>query len=129
MALWPLLLPGREQAGESRARGKLVQRPEGPALEAPDAQEVALEGDKDTLAVLMDARLAGRDLQVRGRRASSGRFEILPFTTRGAVLVHEGGKLYTVSYWCQVCAIRTYTPGKCMCCQEETELSLQEFNP
>lgn len=110
-------------------RGKLVQRAEGPALEALGNKPVALDGDQDTLAVLGDARLAGMELEVRGRRASSGRFEILPFTTRGALLVHKDGKRYTVTYWCEVCAIRTYTPGKCMCCQQETELSLQEYHP
>ncbi len=106
-----------------------MQRGGTPLLEAPGAKPVALEGDKDTLAVLSDPRLAGIDLEVRGRQAGTGRFEILPFTTPGAVVVHKGGKLYSISYWCEVCAIRTYTPGKCMCCQEETELSLQEFNP
>jgi hypothetical protein len=31
-----------------------------------------------------------------------------------------------VTYWCEVCAIRTYTPGECMCCQENTELDLRD---
>ena len=42
------------------------------------------------------------------------------------MLVHRDGKKYTISYWCPVCSIRTYTPGKCMCCQEETHLDLEE---
>jgi hypothetical protein len=31
-----------------------------------------------------------------------------------------------VTYWCAVCAIRTFTPGICWCCREETELDLLE---
>ena len=31
-----------------------------------------------------------------------------------------------VSYWCEVCSIRTFTPGVCMCCQDETAVDLKE---
>ena len=121
---------GLAQPGKTRVRGKLVRREGGgPTLEAPGHQPVALEGDRETMAVLNDPRLAGMEFEVTGRYSSSGRFLIAPFTTPGAVLVHRDGKRYTISYWCEVCSIRAYTPGKCACCQEETELSLQEFNP
>jgi hypothetical protein len=31
-----------------------------------------------------------------------------------------------ITYWCDVCSIRTYTPGKCWCCQQETTLDLRD---
>jgi len=127
---WPLALLGWARAAEARLRGKLVRRARGaPVLEAPGGRPVQVDGDEQTMAVLNDARPAGMEFEVAGRHTASGRFVILPFTTRGAVLVHKDGRRFTVTYWCEVCAIRTYTPGKCMCCQEETELSLQEFTP
>ena len=39
-----------------------------------------------------------------------------------AMFVVRGGKPLVITYWCEVCAIRTYSPGKCQCCQEETAL-------
>jgi hypothetical protein len=29
-----------------------------------------------------------------------------------------------VSYWCDICTIRSYTPGPCVCCQKDTTLDL-----
>jgi len=127
---WPLAPLGWARAAEERVRGKLAQREGGaPALEAQEGRPVQVDGERETMAVLNDPRLAGMEFDVAGRYAASGRFVILPFTTRGAMLVHQDGRRFTVTYWREVCAIRTYTPGKCMCCQEETELSLQEFTP
>ena len=31
-----------------------------------------------------------------------------------------------VTYWCEVCAIRSYTPGLCVCCRDETTLDLRD---
>jgi hypothetical protein len=130
LGVLPLALLGWAQAAEACLRGRLVQREgEAPALEPPGGRPVQVDGEQDTMVVLNDPRLAGMEFEVAGRYAASGRFVILPFTTRGAMLVHQDGRRFTVTYWCEVCAIRTYTPGKCMCCQEETELSLQEFTP
>jgi len=106
-------------------RGKLVQQSaQGPALETADRGRVALAGDKETMLVLNDTRLAGADMQVKGKLIGPGRFQVDAIHTR-AVHVHKNGKALTVTYWCDVCAIRTYTPGKCLCCQEETALDLR----
>ncbi len=124
MLMLPLALAARPKGGEP-LRGKLVQRAgKAPAIDA-GGRLVTLDGDAESMAVLADARLAGADLELLGRRAGD-RFIIGPFYESRSMFVHRGGKRYTISYWCATCSIRTYTPGKCMCCREETELSLQE---
>ncbi len=104
-------------------RGKLIQRAgEAPVLETEDHKLVALKGDEPTQAILKDPRLAGLDFEIKGKFAA-GVFEIEPIENR-ALLVHKGDKLFRVTYYCDVCSIRTYSPGPCPCCQEETRLDL-----
>ncbi len=97
-----------------------------PAIETGVAQRIALDGEPETMAVLRDHRLAGADLELHGEFKTPAVFVIGSFYTSKSMLVHRDGKKYTISYWCPVCSIRTYTPGKCMCCQEETHLDLEE---
>ncbi len=100
-----------------------------PALQTADHKTVALAGEPETLEVLGDQRLNGADVELLGRFSSPDHFEVGPFYTSKSVIVHKDGKRYTVSYWCPVCSIRTYTPGLCQCCRQETELDLQELKP
>lgn len=86
---------------------------------------VILEGDGPTLGVVRDPRLAGRDFEAVGRREGADRFVIGPIHTKSMFIHRDGKKLY-ITYWCELCAIRTYTPGVCACCQEETALDLRE---
>jgi hypothetical protein len=111
-------------------RGKLVAR-EGqpPALEMAGNKLVVLDGEPETMAVLKDARLAGMDLEVLGQFKSADHFAVGPFYTSKSIIVHKDGKKYTISYWCPICSIRSYTPGKCVCCQQETHLDFQELTP
>jgi hypothetical protein len=106
-------------------RGKLVRSGDKPALEMGDKKTVYLEGDEPTVGVLNDKRLWGTDFEVVGHFNSPGRFEIDPIHTR-AMFVHKEGKRLTISYWCEVCYIRTYTPGTCVCCQKYTDLDLKD---
>jgi hypothetical protein len=117
-------------APPASVRGKLVQR-EGkpPAIETAGHDLVAVEGEPETLAVLNDKRLAGFDIELLGHYDTPGRFTVGPFYTSTSIIVHKDGKRYSVSYWCPVCSIRAYTPGKCVCCQQETHLDLQELKP
>jgi hypothetical protein len=75
-------------AGTTTLRGKLVQR-EGkpPSLEISAAKQIPLDGDNDTLRVLGDKRLAGADLEVKGRQ-ENGRFIVDPIHTK-AIQVHR----------------------------------------
>lgn len=103
-------------------RGKL--RPGTPAALLAEGKEVVLNGDKATLGVLADARLKDADFEVRGTLLGNT-FAVDPIHTR-AMFVHKDGKRLMISYWCPVCSIRTYSPGVCMCCQDETALDLKE---
>jgi hypothetical protein len=77
------------------------------------------------MLVLGDARLHDADLEVTGTREAGGTLMIGPIHTR-AMKVHRNGKALLITYWCEVCSIRTYAPGICVCCQDETELDLRE---
>ncbi len=107
-------------------RGKLVQdagKP--PAIETREGKRIALDGDTETRGVLNDKRLAGFDPEARGRYTAPDRFLVDPIHTR-ALFVYKDGKAKLITYWCDTCSIRTYTPGTCWCCQEETALDLQD---
>jgi hypothetical protein len=106
-------------------RGKLADRDGKPGVETADHKFVLLEGDEPTRGVLNDKRLAGADLEAKGHFTAPDRFQIDPIHTR-AMLVHKDGKTKLVTYWCETCGIRTWTPGKCWCCQQETTLDLHD---
>jgi len=94
-------------------------------LKTPDGKLILLEGDPPTMAVVRDRRLAGATLEVMGTLGAPDRFIIGPIHKK-SMWVHKSGKKLMITYWCDVCSIRTYSPGKCWCCQEETELDLRE---
>jgi hypothetical protein len=107
-------------------RGTLLQRPgKPPAIETADRQIVSLDGDEPTKGVLNDKRLAGLDLEAKGRFTAPDQFLVDPIHTK-AMFVHKDGHLKVITYWCDVCSIRTYTPGPCWCCQKETLLDLRD---
>jgi hypothetical protein len=111
----PALL--RAAASRDAARGKLAADAAGrPLLRTGTGRALRLEGDADT---------TGTDLEVLGRAPGPGRFRIDPIHTRALFVLRQGRRL-TVTYWCDVCHIRTYTPGKCACCQKETDLDLRD---
>ena len=109
----------------SSIRGKLTQQDGKPAIELSGHKLVALDGDEPTRGILNDKRLAGVDMEATGHFASSGQFVVDPIHTK-ALHVYKDGKRRTISYWCDTCSIRTYTPGICWCCQQETALDLQD---
>lgn len=123
LALFPTVAAWAAAAAAS-LRGKLV--PGSPARLLRDgAAEVELTGDAPTLAVLADTRLKEADFEVAGQPLAPGRFQVNPIHKRN-MFVHKDGKKLQISYWCEVCSIRTWSPGVCMCCQDETQLDLKE---
>jgi hypothetical protein len=107
-------------------RGKLVlgeRKP--PVVETAEHKLVTLDGDEPTRKVLGDQRLNGFDIEAKGRFTAPDRFLIDPIHTR-ALLVRQGGKLRMITYWCDTCSIRSFTPGPCVCCQRETTLDLRD---
>ena len=121
-----LAAPCLAQGGVEKVRGILISGPGGqPALKTSQGQLVLPEGDQATEGVLHDKRLAGADMELWGKALPGGRFMVGPIHTR-SIFVYKAGKRLMVTYWCDVCAIRTYTPGLCWCCQQETKLDLRE---
>jgi hypothetical protein len=68
------------------------------------------------LHTLQDNRLGGREIQVQGTLGRGGTFEVSKFFTV------RSGKLYRVRYYCETCNIVALEPGRCICCQQTTEL-------
>jgi hypothetical protein len=103
-------------------RGRLIQE-EGkpPRIRAADGMVIELEGDAATVAVLFDQRLKTEDFEALGEFKGPDRFAVLPIHER-ALFVWRMGRKLVITYWCEVCAIRSYSPGPCQCCQEWTAL-------
>ena len=127
-----LLLPGclaaclAQGPQPATVRGVLLQRPgKPPAIETAGHHIVSLDGDEPTKGVLNDKRLAGFDLEAKGHFTAPDQFQVDPIHTK-AIFVHKDGHVKVVTYWCDVCSIRTYTPGPCWCCQKETLLDLRD---
>jgi hypothetical protein len=105
-------------------RGKLVVCEGKPAtLQTAEHKLVKLAGDASTVKVLGDARLNGFEVEAKGHFTATGEFLIDPLHTR-AMMVHKDGHLKVVTYWCDVCSLRAYTSGPCVCCGKETTLDL-----
>ena len=106
--------------------GKLTVRSGAPAvLETASHQVVELDGDAPTRKVLHDPRISGMQAQATGHFTAPGKFLVDPQYKR-ALLIKQGGHLKMITYWCEVCGIRAYTPGPCVCCQADTELDLRD---
>jgi hypothetical protein len=102
-----------------RVRGRVVIAGGTPVLRTPDGREWRLEGDAESLAVLNDERVHAEIFEAAGSPAAPDLFRIDPIHKK-AMYVVRAGQLLVITYWCEVCAIRTYSPGKCQCCQDET---------
>lgn len=110
----------------TKLRGKLTQR-EGqpPAIETAEHRMVTVEGDEAAMKVLNDKRLNGFELEAAGHFTTPDHFVLDPNHAR-TVLAHNHGKTKMITYWCDVCSIRSYEPGPCWCCQAETVLQLRD---
>jgi hypothetical protein len=112
-------------AAGSALRGKLVQQTGKAFIDTADHKHVSLSADELTTKILLDARLNNSDFEVRGHFTTPDHFDVDPFEKRPAY-IYVDGKRKVVSYWCDVCYIRTYSPGKCWCCQKYTDLDPQD---
>lgn len=65
---------------------------------------------------LQDKRLDGKEVRLEGTMKADGIFEVDKFFTV------RDGKLFRVRYYCEVCNIEALEPGRCVCCQQPTEL-------
>ncbi len=109
-------------------KGKLAQRADKPSiLQTDSGQEIVLSGDEDTEKVLHDSRLSGMTVEAIGRFIAPGQFSVEPIYQKNLFVLKEGKRL-RITYWCDVCSIRTYAPGNCVCCQKWTDLDLRDPN-
>ena len=97
--------------------GKLVISAGKPPVLKTAKQEYPLTATTTyVLHTLQDKRLGGREIQVQGTLGRGGTFEVSKFFTV------RDGKLYRVRYYCETCNIVALEPGRCVCCQQPTEL-------
>lgn len=114
----------RVRAASTAIRGRLTRGFQDRLRLVVGERAVSLDGDQETLSVLGDPRLAGSELELLGEFQAPDRFYIGPFHTKSLRVIRNGRK-YLVTYWCDICSIRSYTPGECVCCQQETALDLR----
>ena len=98
--------------------GRLAHQDRLPVLKAKDKIYRLVSSDSDSYsnAILHEERVVGREFQLEGRWKGSDTFQVdRLFTVRD-------GKLYKVVYFCDVCNITAYQPGRCDCCQQPTEV-------
>lgn len=116
LALAPASLAARPKPLPA-LEGKLIDLPgKGPVLKMSDKVQVLTATTPYLFHTLEDKRLAGREVRVEGRPQADGTFQVEWLYT-----IREG-KLYRVRYFCKTCNIAALEPGKCVCCQEPTEL-------
>jgi hypothetical protein len=121
------LLRATETAAAS-LRGRLKTGDPAALTATNSSKPILLIGDDATKGVLSDVRLDGTDFEVLGHRTDPEHFDVDKIHTR-SLFAWKGGKRLMVTYWCDVCYIRTYTPGICWCCQKYTDLDLRESIP
>ena len=120
------LLAATGEAAKTAVQGKLVQHTGEPAvLQTDSGQQIKLSGDDDTEKVLHDPRLAGVRLEAIGHFTTPGEFAMEPSFEKN-MWVLKNGKRLQITYYCDICSIRTYAPGVCVCCQKWTDLDLRE---
>ena len=121
-------LAATNQAASQSVKGKLVQHQDGPVLlQTDDGRTVTLTGDEDTQKVLHDPRLSGVELEAIGHLTSPDQFAVEPIYEKNMFVLKDGKRL-RITYWCDICSIRTYAPGVCVCCQKWTDLDLRDPN-
>ena len=114
------LLAGAAGAAPAAAgiQGQLAPTAEDRPLQliAADGRSFELAVDELLERTMRDPRLAGRTWEALGREAADGRFEV------DRAFTIKDGRRYRVTYYCEICHITTHEPGRCMCCQKNTEL-------
>ncbi|MGC4050255.1 MAG: hypothetical protein QM757_12820 [Paludibaculum sp.] len=118
----------RLKAAEERTslRGRLRQGEDvKPGITTRDGKSVDIQGDSATVGVLRDQRLKDADFEVLGHYTGAGQFEADPIYKK-ALFAWRGNKRLMVTYWCEICSIRAWTPGNCQCCQRPMKLDLRD---
>jgi hypothetical protein len=94
----------------------------GPVLETPGKQYALAGRNQYIFNTLKDERLRNDQVRMEGKMRSDGNFQVDDFYT-----IHHG-ELYRIRYYCETCNIVALEPGKCVCCQQPTELQEVPLN-
>lgn len=125
---FPATAAGAPAAAKStEIRGKLVQPENGPVSLDTGSGKLEIKADKDSTMILRDTRLAPLTIALHGHPIDATHFQLDPFF-RKPIYAVKNGKELLVTYYCDVCSIRYYTPGRCVCCQQETRVDLHDEN-
>lgn len=86
---------------------------------------LVLEGG-DVVPLIKDVRSRGFFLDARFRdrpvELHVMRYDRFPFVRLVDAYSINDGRRFHLEYWCDICAITTYEPGPCPCCQDPIEL-------
>lgn len=86
------------------------------SLKTGDGKIYPLLPTDTAAAVWMDERFRQRDLQITARAfPNTDHIEVIKLQS------WLSGKLHDLYYYCDICAITTFKPGPCECCQEPVE--------
>ncbi len=111
--IWMLLAVAEQDAA---LQGRLVVEPgKSPVLESGGKPVPLTSVRRSVRETLQDSRISGKELRVIGRSKPDGSFEVDEF-----YVVRPDGALYRLVYFCDVCNITRFGPGKCECCQQPT---------
>lgn len=113
-----LVLASSAVASTDTLRGRLAPPVEDEPLRLVTAggEAVELASDGGLELAMRDPQLSQRTWEVRGARGDDGRFHV------ERIFTIKGGELFRVTYYCEICHITTHEPGRCMCCQGDTDL-------
>ena len=70
----------------------------------------------------------GFEVEATGHYTGPDKFLIDPQHTRALVVREWRQGEDDHAYWCDVCYIRAYAPGPCVCCQKDTDLDLRDLD-
>lgn len=92
------------------------------------------KASNDKLYLLLENNLSGaifQDKRLRDRELilSAWLFPESNFIDVISIKSVKEGKVHDLYYYCVICAIRTATPGPCMCCQDDVEFVEKPLKP
>ena len=120
VALVSATLPARAadtNTAEQTLQGRLLFiNGTGPVVKT-EKKQVPLAGRYDYIfRTLEDKRLRNDEVRLKGSYQANGNFRVDNIFT-----LHHG-EVYRVRYFCETCNIVGLGPGRCVCCQQPTEL-------
>ena len=104
-------------------RGRIVFLPGDDADHSKPIRFQAVSGETfdlilepDNFHAIHDELLKDRLWEFEGRVRDGAELEVRKMFSI------KDGKRFKVTYYCEICHIVSYRPGRCMCCQEDVEL-------